>query len=170
MEEELERKSKTQVKKEAEALQKLGEELSELPDWKLERLDLPDKLRVALVAARSISSHIAGRRQRQYIGALMRNVDPEPIRQALAQAEAAPPGESETDKKIREWLERLQTGDPDTMEEFLQACPGLERQRLRQLLRNITKEKKAGKSSKSLNAFKQIIVKNKIVVNNPNDN
>ncbi len=158
MEEELERKSKTQIKKEAEALQRLGEELSELPDWQLERLDLPDKLRTALIDARSITSHIAGRRQRQYIGALMRNVDPEPIRMALLQMEAAPPVESEINKKVRIWLERLLTDDPAAMEELLSTCPGLERQRLRQLLRNIKKEKKSGKSSKSLNALRQIIV------------
>lgn len=162
MEEELERKSKTQIKKEAEALQKLGEKLVKLPDWKLDRLYLPDKLHKAVVDARAITSNIAARRQRQYIGALMREVDPEPIRQALVRAEVAPPMESESDKKTREWLEKLNSGEPDAMEIFLQRCPGLERQRLRQLLRNIKKEKKAGKSSKSLNAFKLIVVNNMV--------
>ena len=160
MEEENTYKSKTQIKKEAEALQKLGERLVRMPDWKLERLDLPERLRKALTDARSITSKIAGRRQRQYIGALMREVDPEPIRRALVRAEVAPPVESESGRKTREWLERLFSDDPDAMEAFLRACPGLERQRLRQLLRNIKKEKKAGKPSKSMKAFKEIIVKN----------
>ncbi len=159
MEDEFQGKSKTQVKKEAEALQKLGEELANLPRYKLERMELPQDLRQALIDAQSITSNIAGRRQRQYIGALMRGVDPEPIRRALLETDFALPLESETDEQIRVWLERLLTGKHDVMEEFLSICPGLERQRLRQLLRNITKEKPGNKPSKSLNTLKQLIVK-----------
>lgn len=159
MEKDIQDKSKTQIKKEAEELQKLGEELIKLPSWQLERMKLPDDLRNALIEARSIKSNIAGRRQRQFIGALMRDVDPEPIRHALLQADADLPIESKIVKATRMWLDRLLTGDPAVMEEFICACPGLERQRLRQLLRNIKKEKTTGKSSKSLKALEQLIMK-----------
>jgi len=79
----IEEKSKTQIKNEAEALQELGMELLRLPIQRLKRMALPDDLLNALIEARSITSKIAGKRQRQFIGALMRDVDPEPIRQAL---------------------------------------------------------------------------------------
>ncbi len=160
MENEIQRKSKTQIKKEAEALQKLGEELLELPGPQLERIELPDDLRKALIEARSIKSNIAGRRQRQYIGALMRDVDPQPIQDALLHTNTDLPVESEITKEIQACLDRLLTDEPTVMEEFLGACPGLERQRLRQLLRNIKKEETNNKPSKSLQVLRQLIKQN----------
>ncbi len=152
-------KSKTQIKKEAEALQELGMELLRLPIQRLERMALPDDLHKALMEAGSITSNIAGRRQRQFIGALMRDVDPEPIRHALLQISADLPIESKIIEETRMWLDSLLTGDPAIQEAFIHACPGLEHQRLRQLLRNIKKEKTTGRSSKSLKALEQIIMK-----------
>jgi ribosome-associated protein len=159
MENGIQDKSKTQRKKEAEELQKLGEELTRLPRRQLERMALPDDLQKALLEAQSIKSNIAGRRQRQFIGVLMRNVDPESIRHALLQADEGDPVESEIEKETRTWLDTLLTGDPADMEDFLRACPGTERQRLRQLLRNIKKSEATGKSSKSINVLKQLIMK-----------
>lgn len=155
-------KSKTQIKKEAEELQELGIELSKLPVGRLEQLDLPDDLKKALIESRSITSNVAGKRQRQFIGALMRDVDPEPIRQALLQTDTGFPVESEIVKETRGWLNRLLSGDPAGLEEFIHACPGLEHQRLRQLLRNIKKEKTTGNSSKSLNILEQLVTKRMI--------
>lgn len=160
MENNIRDKSKTQIKKEAEELQRLGEELIKLPRQKLERMALPDDLRNALIEAQSIRSNIAGRRQRQFIGALMRNVDPEPIRQALVKTDTALPIELEIVKEARMWMARLLTGDPDIMEAFICACPGMERQRLRQFLRNIKKEKAIGNASKAFKTLEQLIIKN----------
>lgn len=162
MKNDTEEKSKTQIKKEAEALQDLGMELLRLPVQRLERMALPDDLHKALIEARSITSNIAGRRQRQFIGALMRDVDPEPIRHALLQTDPDLPIESEIAKETRMWLDRLLTGDPDNLEAFIGVCSGLEHQRLRQLLRNIKKEKTTGKSSKSLKVLEQLIMKSMI--------
>lgn len=75
--------SKTARKKHVLALQELGERLIELPGEQLDVIDLDDRLRDAVVSARSIKAHGALRRQKQLIGKLMRSVDPEPIRQAL---------------------------------------------------------------------------------------
>jgi ribosome-associated protein len=157
MENDIQDKSRTRIKKEAEELQKLGEDLIQLSNQQLECMELPDDLRNALIEARSIKSNIAARRHRQFIGALMRDVDPEPIRQALMQTNANIPIESKTDKETRMWLEKLLTGDPAEMEAFLHACPGIERQRLRQLLRHIKKETTTGKSSQSLKLLEQLI-------------
>ena len=160
MENDIQYKSRTQIKKDAEELQKLGEELTKLSTDQLKRMDIPNDLREALIEARSIKSHIAGRRQRQFLGTLMRDVDPEPIRHALLRIDAGRPIESETAKETRMWLDRTATGDPAAIEEFLSACPGADRQKLRQLLRNINKEQTPAKTSKSLKALKQYITEN----------
>ena len=74
-------------------------------------MGLPDLLLTALIEARSITSNIAGRRHRQFIGALMRDVDPEPIRQALLEIDANFPVESERVKETRMWRDKLLTED-----------------------------------------------------------
>ncbi|MCK5312866.1 MAG: DUF615 domain-containing protein, partial [Desulfobacteraceae bacterium] len=66
MENNIQEKSKSQIKREAEELQKLGEKLIKLPKQKLGRMELPDKLLKALIDAQSIKSNVAGRRQRQF--------------------------------------------------------------------------------------------------------
>jgi len=76
-------KSRTQKKNEDRALQRLGEQLITLPFDQLQMMDLPDELLTAIKDARKIKSHGARRRQIQYIGALMRHIDPQPIETAL---------------------------------------------------------------------------------------
>ncbi len=77
--------SKSARKREHLALQKLGEELITVKRSDLDNLPLDDALREAVRDAREIKAHGALRRQKQYIGKLMRNVDPEPIRAGLQQ-------------------------------------------------------------------------------------
>ena len=76
-------KSRTQKKKEDRALQSLGEQLVALPFRQLESMELPDELLTAIELAHKIKSRSARRRQIQYIGALMRHIDPQPIEAAL---------------------------------------------------------------------------------------
>jgi len=76
-------KSRTQKKNEDRALQRLGEQLIALPFGQLESLELPDELLAAIELAHKIKSRSARRRQIQYIGALMRHIDPQPIEAAL---------------------------------------------------------------------------------------
>jgi ribosome-associated protein len=76
-------KSRTQKKNEDRALQRLGEQLVALPFSQLEAMELQDELMTAIELARKIRSRKARRRQIQYIGALMRHIDPQPIKAAL---------------------------------------------------------------------------------------
>ncbi len=76
-------KSRTRKKAEDRALQQLGEQLVVLPHGQLQAMELPDELRTAIELARKIKSHGARRRQLQYIGVLMRHIDPQPIETAL---------------------------------------------------------------------------------------
>ena len=76
-------KSRTQRKNEDRALQRLGEQLVALPLGQLETMGLPDELLTAIEFAHKIKSRGARRRQIQYIGTLMRHIDPQPIEIAL---------------------------------------------------------------------------------------
>ncbi len=160
--------SKTKKKKMAEKLQKLGEDLSLLSVSQLKQLDLDSELFKALVEAKSITANVAARRHRQYIGTLMRQVDPEPILAALEQLKAAPTGlyspkseiDPQTDKNIQVFLDRLLAWDDDAMETILSTSPDIDRRRLRQLIRNANKDiARQKKNSKSFQALKEIIAR-----------
>lgn len=75
--------SKSAKKREYLALQKLGEQLLTVRESDLLAMDLDEELLAAVQDARRIKSHGALRRQKQFIGKLMRGIDPEPVRTAL---------------------------------------------------------------------------------------
>jgi ribosome-associated protein len=102
-----ERPSKSARKRAAHAAQDLGERLVRLREAELAALGLPEALAEAIRAARRIRSRAAGARQRQYIGKLMRDLDPEPIRAALAERSARDARETERFKRVECWRERL---------------------------------------------------------------
>src|SRR5688572_14159480 len=81
----VERPSKSARKRESQSLQDLGVALVRLKDELLAELPLPEILRDAVLAARTMTSHGAQSRQRQYIGKLMRKVDSDAIRTAMDQ-------------------------------------------------------------------------------------
>ena len=118
--------SKTRRKRDAEALQRLGEELARLPPEALDELALPDRLRQALDELGRIHSHEARRRQKQFIGRLMRDVDPAPL-QAVIDARKRPSREAAHLFRITEnWRDRmLQQGTP-ALQAFLAAHEGLD--------------------------------------------
>ena len=76
--------SKSAKKREYIALQKLGEELITLKQSELDSLPLDDGLLEAILEAQQMKAHGALRRQKQYIGKLMRHIDPEPLRIEMA--------------------------------------------------------------------------------------
>ena len=76
--------SKSARKREYLALQKLGEELISLKESDLASLPLDENLLESVLEARQIKAHGAMRRQKQYIGKLMRHIDPEPLRIEMA--------------------------------------------------------------------------------------
>jgi len=83
----MEIKSKTEKKRDALLLQELGEKLFKLPETQIEKIDLPEEIYSAVKFAKSIKSRGALKRQLQYIGVLMRKIDPEPIKAALRHIE-----------------------------------------------------------------------------------
>jgi len=122
--------SKSQRKREAAALQSLGEELAALPAEALDRLELPDRLRLALEELQNISSHEARRRQRQFIGRLMREVDPAPLH-AFIEARKRPSRDAARLFRLAEhWRDRLlDEGEPAVLA-FAAAFPAADAQGL----------------------------------------
>jgi ribosome-associated protein len=142
-------KSRTQKKNEDRALQKLGEQLLGLSSEQLEDIEMPEELLEAVRAAGTIKSHGAKRRQMNYIGALMRDIDHVPIRNALENIRQGNLQKSLAFKKIEKWRDELKQGNKELIEEILTSCPDAERQRLTQLSRNAGREYKSGKGVKS---------------------
>jgi ribosome-associated protein len=99
--------SKTSRKRAAHAAQDLGEELIRMRDSELDSLDLPESLVDAVREARRITSRGGLARQRQYIGKLMRDVDPEPIHAFLASRNTVTARDAERFKRVEGWRERL---------------------------------------------------------------
>ncbi|MEE4112399.1 MAG: ribosome biogenesis factor YjgA [Desulfobacteraceae bacterium] len=142
-------KSRTRLKKEATALQQMGEKLVLLSDDQLDRMGLPTRLLDAIQGARAMKSHGARRRQMQYIGALMRSVDAEPIEQALLAIEQGDYGQANAFHRIEAWRDRLVDGDDDGFREILDLFPEADRRRLGQLVRSARKEKEKNTPPKS---------------------
>ncbi len=117
------RPSKSQLKRESAALRELGVALAEAPPDLVGRLDLPERLVKAIDELRRMSSHGAIRRQRQYVGKLMRDVDPEPIRRALSDS-----GQEDAEAKRRfrlaeSWRDRILAEGPPAIEACAEALP-----------------------------------------------
>ncbi|MEX0960467.1 MAG: ribosome biogenesis factor YjgA [Burkholderiales bacterium] len=147
MEEELQ-PSKTQRKKEMQSLQELGEELAALSADQIAGLDLPDSLRNALLEAKRISKRGAIRRQLQYVGRLMRDVDTAPIRDQLDALKGVSAQHTAKLHVAERWRERLLEDDA-ALAEFLSQHAETDSQHLRALIRNARREAKEGKPPKS---------------------
>jgi ribosome-associated protein len=133
--------SKSARKRAAHAAQQLGESLIALRDAELEALGLPPQLAEAIRAARRITSRAAAARQRQYIGKLMRALDPEPIRAALAARGASAAIEAERFKRIESWRERLIGEGEPALAELARWHPQIERAHWAELVRAARSER-----------------------------
>ncbi|MBE2258052.1 MAG: DUF615 domain-containing protein [Rhodobacteraceae bacterium] len=149
--------SKTQRKRAMEALQALGEELVALPPDRSRKIDLPEDLRTAVDEAQRMNRlDEARRRQMQYIGRLMRDVDAEPIRRSLAMLR----GDSLEETARLHRLERLRAdllADETMLYEIAESCPSVDLQQLRSLRRAALLEQAQGKPPRSYRAIFQLL-------------
>ena len=136
--------SKTKRKKEMLELQALGAELVELPDSVLAGIDMPENLRAAVLEAKRITAHEGRRRQMQYIGRLMRDTDPAPIRERLDALSGHSAQETARHKRLEQLREKL-LADDTALTDFVTTHSGADLQELRTLIRNARKEQKDGK-------------------------
>ena len=142
------RPSKTQRKKQMHELQALGERLVALNASQLDEVDLPQQLRAAVDDAKRFTRHEARRRQMQYIGRLMRHVDPGPIREKLKIWDGISHEHAARHHRLERWRERLMQDD-EVVGELANERPGVDTQRLRALVRSARDELAAGRPPRS---------------------
>jgi ribosome-associated protein len=147
------RVSKSQLKRESHARQSLGEALVQLNEEQLRKFELPEELLQAIKLAQTIKQHGGKKRQLQYIGKLMRHIDVEPIKQTLDDLKGVSAQAIATQHKIEHWRQRLIDEGDDALNELLQSYPQIDRQRIRQMLRNVQKETRNNKPPK---AFREL--------------
>jgi ribosome-associated protein len=150
-----EKPSKTRRKLESHALQDLGEALAALPEERLSGLALPEGLRDALAEWRRTRSHEGKRRQMQYIGKLMRGIDAEPIREAVAQARLGPARDSLALHEAERWRAELIASD-DALTRFVAAHPVEDVQPLRALIRQARADAAATPEQRSGRAYRDL--------------
>jgi len=135
--------SKTRRKHEMHALQDLGEALVALDPRRLQKLDLPERLVDAIVQARGIRAHEGRRRQIQYIGKLMRTIDPEPVQAALEDWAKGPREDNARFAALERWRDRL-LAEPAALNEFVGTYPQADRRHLESLIHDANLERTRG--------------------------
>ena len=132
--------SKSQLKRDAEALRVLGQQLLDLDSQALDALPLTEALREAIAAAKTIKSHGAKKRQMQWIGKKMREADHEAIRAALLDSEANDAGQSAEFHLAEQWRDRLIKEGTQALSEFIDHFHPEDIQGLRQLIKKASSE------------------------------
>jgi ribosome-associated protein len=144
--------SKTRRKQEMHALQDVGEQLVQLDLARLEELGLPEALSDAIREAKQVRTHEARRRQLQFVGKLMRDVDVAPVLKKLDLWRGATLQHNAWLHQLERWRSRL-LADERAFTELGERYPASDFQHLRLLVRNAHKEKLAGKPPRSFRAL-----------------
>jgi ribosome-associated protein len=149
--------SKSQRKRDMLKLQDMGEQLTKLSASQLQKLTLPEELRDAVLAAQQINSRGAHKRQLQYIGRLMRDIDPQPIQQQLDDLLLQSAAATRHFHQLEQWRERLLDDGDHAVTDLVQAHPETDIQHLRQLIRAAQKEKLGNKTPRAARAIFQYL-------------
>jgi ribosome-associated protein len=153
--------TRTDLKRESTEVQKLGEDLLTLRTELLMRLDLPEKLVEALAESKRITNFEGKRRQMQFIGKLMRKLEPEKhdaIRTALIEQHTPSALETQTLHQAEMWRDRL-LADDDALGQWITLSPGTDSQQLRALVRQARKDavpERPGEAQRHGRAYRDI--------------
>ncbi len=121
--------SKSQLKREAHALTDLGSKLLELSVEQLNRFDLPNDILEALKVAKNIKKHGALKRQKLYIGKLLRSIDAKPIEAQYEMLQSPHKEDVKHFHDVENWRDNI-IANPKKINEFLSQYPQAQRQSL----------------------------------------
>lgn len=158
-EQEYERPSKTEMKRQSDALQALGQELVEAPRDRVKRVPMPEDVRDAILECQNIKNHEGRRRQMQFIGKKMRSLTEEEVAVIKRTIEGWK-GASKADTAALHALERRRDkllADDKALTALLEEAPHLDVQHLRTLIRNARKEQAENKPPKAYREIFQIL-------------
>lgn len=148
--------SKSEIKRDAEELKRLGAELVDLGKNALEKIPLDEELLAAVELAQRIKKE-GRRRQLQLIGKMLRSRDVDPIRQALDKLKNRHNQQVALFHKLEALRDRLIEQGDEAMNEVITLYPHADRQQLRSMIRNAQKEKAGNKAPKSLRQIFQYL-------------
>ena len=132
---EFELPSKSQIKRDCDALLKLGEDLIKLKVTELDEIHLPEELDDAIREAQRLKSRSGLKRQRQYIGKIMRTVDAEEVTKQFNKIKHKHDTNTASFKKTEHWRDKLLSEGHDAITEVIDVYPNIDRQHINQLVR-----------------------------------
>ncbi len=143
-------KSKTQIKREVEALQVIGTKLLTLSKQQQSKVEMSETLRAALLESTRIKQREAMRRHMQYIGRIMRTEDHEAIAARIALFDSSSAAHNKLFHSLEHERDAL-IGENSAAEvqKFLEENPDIDIQHFRQLVRQSIKELSEGKKTTS---------------------
>ncbi|WP_404374894.1 ribosome biogenesis factor YjgA [Vreelandella aquamarina] len=145
IDEQEERPSKSQLKREMHALQALGETLIAMKPAERARFPLSDDMLRAIEETSRIRSHEGRRRHMQYVGKLIRKEDLTAIQGVFDAIEQEKTQRDHAFHRLEKWRDRMVDEGDDAVDLFMADYPNADRQALRQLVRNARKEREQGK-------------------------
>ena len=138
--------SKSEMKRDMHALQKLGESIVKLSNGQFATIPLDDEtLAEAIHTARRIKHKEGLRRQMQYIGKLLRNLNTEKIEAAYRALQEGQKEKTRRFHQLEQWRDQIIEQGPSAVEDVLLKHPHADRQHLRQLVLQANREKKGNK-------------------------
>ncbi len=135
--------SKSQRKRDMQALKDTAEQLTHLSKEQLSTLPMPDVIE-AVAEAKKITKGNARKRQVQLIAKMLSKIDAAPAQQLLDELDASSTVHVQKFHRLEVWREKLLANDDEVMSEILAEFPEMDRQQLRQLVRAAIKEQQAG--------------------------
>ena len=148
--------SKTELKKDSKKIQQFGKKISELTINNIEAFKFPLNIYEATIALKNLKSNSAKKRQVQYLGKLLREIDLTDALIVMKQLEVSSQKEIQRNHIIEAWRDKLLINN-DSITEFIDKYPQIDRQTLRQTISNTQKEKKDNREPKySRQLFKLI--------------
>jgi ribosome-associated protein len=156
---EYDRPSKSELKRQMNELQKLGEQLVDEPRDRVKRVPMPDDVRDAILMCQTITNHEGRRRQLQYVGKMMRTLSEEEVAVIKRTIESWK-GASKAETAALHALERRRDkllADDKALTQLLEEHPHLDVQQLRTLIRNARKEQAENKPPKAYREIFQIL-------------
>jgi ribosome-associated protein len=148
--------SRSQLKRDSQELRDMGEQLVLMPNAHLDKITLDSSLLAAIKEARRLKSLDARRRQIQYIGKLMRNMDLTEIRYSVEKLNHQSQTFRQHFAMLEQWRDRLIDEGNSAIEEFLIDYPNADRQQIRNLSRQAGRGKTGAAKTKLFKYLREI--------------
>ena len=149
-------KSKTQLKQEADDIQELGIEISKLPEKKILSLSLSEDAKEAIIFYQNIKKNSAKRRQAQFIGKVLRNLDLEDVKKELFEIKNTSLLSIKIQHEAESWREKL-LSDSESLSQFIDTfSPDLGN--LNQIVLNAKKELTSNKKGRNYRNLYRLIL------------